>query len=369
MSDDELRMLRDNWYEEKEAAYIFRAVAEREKDSRKKEIFKKLASIEEEHAAVWERELQRNKLPLTYTPRLRTHVYLFLIRCCGRGSLFDLLERLKRSKIRIYFDQLGNFESDVLKKNVKTLFAIEKSHRKVLDFLSERSSLSSGSWHKSGVRIRDIIFGMNDGLLSTFSLIAGMTGGAVTNTVVLFAGIAGAIAGAVSMAAGAFVATRAEREVMQQQLAIEQRELELMPEAEEQELTSLYKRKGLSGDRADTVAKTILSNKDVALETMAREELGFSTDEMAKPLQAAFFSGGSFIVGAAVPIIPFLVCGSEWAFWVALVISLSGFFVIGSVRTIVTGKNALRSGFEMFVIGTGAAILTYCVGKWIGVRL
>lgn len=367
----ELKKSLENWREEKEAAYIFRCVAKHEKEEKRKEIFTKFAAIEEEHAAIWYASLTSQGVEPEYSPRVRTRCLLFFVRLFGGPALIDALDRLKRSKIRTYFNQLEAFSSDPMTERVKKLFAIEKSHTAVLDYLNDKPAFPYGgsSWHKTGVGIREIIFGMNDGLLSIFSFIAGLAGGSIQREVVLFTGLAASVAGAISMAAGAFVSTRAEREVMELQLKIEKRELELMPHVEQQELSSVYKQKGLSAEQADSVAATILENKDIALNTMAREELGFDPEQLSNPFKAALLTGVSFIIGAALPVVPFLFCANEYAFAISIVSSLAGFFIIGAVRTIVTGKNPLLSGLEMFCIGTGASAITFLIGTWIALAV
>lgn len=361
-----IKLFLKNWKEEKDSAFFYAQVALFEKDDKKRQVFQKVSQIEEDHARFWEEKLRECNVEPTYIPSLRIRVFLSLIKTFGQSMLLAILERNKRAKIQLYFDQLEAFEHDALQQDVKNLFQIEKSHATVLNCLSGKdlSPFEGEGWHSGQTGIRDIIFGMNDGLLSTFSLIAGMAGGAASSATVLLAGMAGAIAGAISMAAGAFVSVRAEREVMEKQLEIERKEIHFMPEFEEQELSELYQLKGLSKEKADDVARTIMADKDVALDTMAKEELGFTPTEMANPFVAALYSGVAFIVGAAIPIIPFFFYGVE-LFRVAIITSLSGFFIIGACRTIVTGKHPVRSGLEMFIIGSSAATITYVIGRFI----
>ena len=108
-----------------------------------------------------------------------------------------------------------------------------------------------------------------------------------------------------------------------------------------------------------------MSNHDVALATMAREELGLNPEELGSPYKAALASGLSFTIGAAVPVLPFVFMESL-AFKTAIILSLSGFFLIGAGRTVATGRNPWRSGLEMFLVGTIAAVITYFIGSLIG---
>jgi len=304
-----------------------------------------------------------------YKPRIGTKTLMLLMRLLKKRVIVDILERNERARIRSYFNQLELFESENLQTFVKQLFAIEKSHIHVLEYIEGKphSPFKGSVWHVGEYFVRDIVFGMNDGLLSTFSLIAGLFGTNISSNAVTLAGTAGAIAGTISMAAGAYVSTKAERETMEQQLAIEQRELEIMPETETNELQLLFQKKGVEREQAKDVARKIMSDKDVALETMAREELGFAPHRMVSPYGAAVRTGIAFTIGAAVPIVPFLVVRDiHLAFPIAIVGSLSGFFIIGAGRTIVTGKKVVRSGLEMFMIGTAAALITYAIGVGIG---
>jgi VIT1/CCC1 family predicted Fe2+/Mn2+ transporter len=229
--------------------------------------------------------------------------------------------------------------------------------------------MSGERWHQGGSSIRDIIFGMNDGLLSMFSLVTGVAGGTTNNSVVILAGLAGAIAGAISMAAGAYVSTKAEKEVLEKHLQMERSELETMPEAEEEELALMYELKGISHAKAKSIAKSIMSKKDTALETMAREELGFAPGETGDPLKAALMSGVSFTLGSSLPVLPWVFIPGRLALYTSIGLSLGGFFIAGVCRTLVTGKNPWKSGLEMFAIGTGSALITYLIGSSLGISV
>ncbi|MEM2936187.1 MAG: VIT1/CCC1 transporter family protein, partial [Candidatus Bathyarchaeia archaeon] len=140
-------------------------------------------------------------------------------------------------------------------------------------------------------------------------------------------------------------------------------------EAEEEELALIYQLKGVDPEKAREIAKQILDTEEMALETMAREELGFAPKEISSPLKAGLISGVSFTLGAAVPILPYVIFLGELALFVSVALSLGCFFFIGAGRTLVTGRNPWRSGAEMFLIGTLAAIVTYLIGSLVGVPI
>ncbi|MBW2980666.1 VIT1/CCC1 transporter family protein [Candidatus Woesearchaeota archaeon] len=355
-----------NWQDEKEAAMLYSQMAKQEKDSKKKKIYRKLAEIEQEHAGIWKDELEKLGVKPRFKPKAKAKLLSFLGRVLGHNALLDVLEKSEGSAIKRYTGQIKKLNDPELTKELTGIIPDEKGHSKILTELAGKKVPVSGEkWHKGGESIRDIIFGMNDGLLSTFSLIAGVAGAAVSNSIVLLAGLAGAVAGAISMAAGALVSVKAEKEVLQKHIEMEKTELKTMPEAEEEELALMYELKGLTPKSAKRVAKKIMSNHDIALATMAREELGINPEELGSPYKAAFCSGVSFVIGAALPVLPFVFMGSL-AFRTAIILSLSGFFLIGAGRTVATGRNPLRSGLEMFFIGTAAAIITYFIGSLIG---
>jgi VIT1/CCC1 family predicted Fe2+/Mn2+ transporter len=210
---------------------------------------------------------------------------------------------------------------------------------------------------------------MNDGLLSTFSLVTGVAGATANNQMVLLSGIAGGIAGAISMTAGAYVSTKAEVEVFQKHLETERLELSIMPEQEENELALMYRLKGVPPDQARDLAHTILRDQTTAVEAMGMEEFGVSGKELPNPRKAGLASGLSFMTGAVVPVFPYLVLSGLGALVLSISLSLSGFFLMGVARALVTARNPWRSGLEMFAIGTAAAVITYVIGSLVGVEL
>jgi VIT1/CCC1 family predicted Fe2+/Mn2+ transporter len=183
---------------------------------------------------------------------------------------------------------------------------------------------------KSGA-LRAAIFGVNDGLVSNLSLIFGVSGAGVDNSVVIVAGVAGLLAGAFSMAAGEYISVRVQREVYERLIHLEAHEIGSDPEAERLELAELYVRKGLPRDLADRLATELMRDPEVALETHAREELGLDPREgLGSPFAAAGSSFVTFSLGAFVPLLPFLVSSGTPAVVASAI--LSGIALFGSGR-------------------------------------
>jgi len=375
--DKEIDFLVENWRNEMDAALVYRKIAEKEKGTERHEILMELASTEEAHARTWSEELARRGIILEeYRPSLRARIHLWLVNAFGPRSILQILENVEKGASSGYIEGNEVITDAMLMQEVTEVASTEQSHSRILGAMVGKTSgsgphdvLQGERWHKGGGSIRDIIFGMNDGLLSTFSLVTGVAGATGSNEIVLLSGVAGAVAGAISMAAGAYVSTKAEREVSEKHLETERLELSIMPELEENELALLYRLKGVPAEQAKSLARTLLRDENSALETMAKEELGFDIEELPTPKSAGLASGLSFVIGAIVPIFPYLLLSGWMAMSLSIALSLSGFFLMGVARAFVAARNPWRSGAEMFAIGTAAAVITYLIGLFLGVEL
>jgi VIT1/CCC1 family predicted Fe2+/Mn2+ transporter len=215
---------------------------------------------------------------------------------------------------------------------------------------------------KSGT-LRAAVFGINDGLVSNLSLIMGVTGAAVSNHVILVAGVAGLLAGSFSMAAGEYISMGTQRELFERLLHIEAHEIATEPEEEHEELRDIYIQKGYPPELAHQVAETVMADPAVALETHAREELGLDPDELGSPWGAALSSFVTFAVGAGVPLLPFVIGSGNAALIAAIVASAASLFAVGATMTILTGRPPWLSGGRMLLVGAIAAAITYSVGR------
>jgi vacuolar iron transporter family protein len=222
---------------------------------------------------------------------------------------------------------------------------------------------------KSGA-LRAAIFGLNDGLVSNLSLIFGVAGAGVGNTVVIVAGIAGLLAGAFSMGAGEYVSMRVQREVFERLIHLEAHELGTEPEAEQRELADIYVAKGLSRRLAERVAEEIHRDPALALDTHAREELGLDPEAgLGSPWAAAGSSFGMFAIGAFVPLIPFLLTSGGAAVLIASAVASVTLFGVGAAASLLTGRSPWFSGARMLLIGVAAAAVTYSAGSILDVAV
>ena len=226
-------------------------------------------------------------------------------------------------------------------------------------------------WMSSTWSLRAAVLGVNDGLVSNFSLVMGVAGGTSGNPgFILLAGVAGLLSGAFSMAAGEYVSMRAQRDIFERQLEIEAWELEEQPEEEKQELVLIYQAKGLTQQEAETVAERIMADPEVALDTHAREELGLDPSQLGgSPWGAAFSSFVAFAIGALVPIFPYLVGLGTTALLTSILLSAGSLVTVGALLAYLSGKRLWWGGLRMLLAGGFAATVTFAIGTLVGVTL
>ena len=226
--------------------------------------------------------------------------------------------------------------------------------------------------HRStgGNALRAAVLGANDGLVSNLSLVMGVAGATLNNRTVLITGLAGLLAGAISMALGEWLSVQSSRELFSHQIQIEAAEIEQAPEEEAEELALIYEARGLPREQARTLANQILENKDSAVETLAREELGIDPSELGgSAWEAALTSFILFALGAIVPVSPFIFLTGMTAVFTSIAFSTVGLFLLGAVITLFTGKPVWFSGLRMVIFGLIAAAVTFGIGRLIGVSI
>lgn len=217
----------------------------------------------------------------------------------------------------------------------------------------------------SGGRLRPAVFGAMDGLVTNIALIAGVGGGGVPPRTLVLTGVAGLVAGAISMGLGEYTSVRSQNEQVGAEVAKERRELERNPEAEARELADAWTRRGLPRELAVQVAEALRRNPREALRVHVREEMGVDAEDHPSPWAAAILSFVFFSVGAAVPLIPYLVGVTN--LWIALGAGGLGLFVAGALVARFTRRSWWVSGLRQLLLGGLAAGATYLIGTLIGV--
>ena len=214
-----------------------------------------------------------------------------------------------------------------------------------------------------GSGVRDMIFGANDGLVSTLAFVAGVMGAITDSYVVLLSGIAELFAGTISMAAGAYQSSKSELEVLERESQKEEIKART-PEEEKDQLISFYETEGYTKDEAEAIVKRITDEKEFSINTDTLKEIGLAPEEIGSPIKAGILCGLSFGISAIVPILPFAfkTLTAIDALKISILATMASLFGIGAMKTIFSRKNWIRSGFEMMIIGASASAITYLIG-------
>ena len=216
-------------------------------------------------------------------------------------------------------------------------------------------------------RLREVVFGAQDGILSTVALVTAVAVGvgASGTSTVLVAGLAAALAGMISMATGAYLGSRAEQDVQRSEIAREARELEENPAEELAELVVIFQREGKTFAEAQSLAEDISQDKDLWLNTLVEKELGISTEETTNPIKDGLVMGASFIIAALIPILPYLFFKGTAAISISIIGALTGLFVLGMGKGRLVQRSPLLQGLEILAIGAVSAGLGFVLGDLI----
>ena len=214
--------------------------------------------------------------------------------------------------------------------------------------------------------IADMLLGLSDGLITSLSFLTGFAGAITSLQLVRVAGASAMLAGSVSMFFGGFMATRADYDLFQADSDRESYEITHEPEEERRELKEFYLRKGLTENETETVVKRITSNKESWLEDMLLHELHLHRGELGAPLNVGCVLGASFMLGAFVPLIPYLFFASKLpAVLASLIASLTFLFAVGALRGNIAKKNIWKRGAETLLIGITGSVILYVIGMFL----
>jgi VIT1/CCC1 family predicted Fe2+/Mn2+ transporter len=211
--------------------------------------------------------------------------------------------------------------------------------------------------------LRDFVLGAIDGTVTTFAVVSGVAGAELSATVAVILGFANLLADGFSMAAGNFLSTRADRQVLERAREIEEMHIERVPEGEREEIRQIFAGKGFEGPLLERVVDVITEDPRRWVDTMLTEEMGLQL-EKPSPLRAAVSTFVAFITVGFVPLMPFVLLrlSAEHTFVVSTVLTGVTFFLIGVFKGFVVNRPWLSSGLETFIVGGLAASLSYAVG-------
>jgi vacuolar iron transporter family protein len=352
---------------EVDSAALYRSLAKAESDPNTSNVYDKLAAIEEGHAAFW-----KSRLGLTSAnasalrPGFRTRVLGWLASRFGPRFVLPTVNTLEQMDSGQYDAQPEAVSAGLPKQ--------ERSHARIIEAIAGANpqALKNGMLARiegrhsalGGNALRAAVLGANDGLCSNLGLVMGVAGAAFTARTIVISGLAGLLAGACSMAMGEWLSVNTARESYQRQVAAEAAEIDQVPDEEKEELALIYQAKGLSQQQAMALAESIMADKQTALDTLVREELGIDPDDLGgSPWTAGITSFFLFALGAVFPVLPFFLVGGNRAVIASLLLSGMVLGLIGAGTTLFTGRSLVSSVMRQLLIGYGAAGLTFGIGK------
>ncbi|HPC40701.1 MAG TPA: VIT1/CCC1 transporter family protein [Spirochaetota bacterium] len=366
---NDIKRYRQNLTAEREAIALYGRLTEAEKNPDLASIYRKLVETERKHSEFWIDRLKEAGAPIPeFRPGWRTRIFGWLAYRFGPALILPTIASIEKSAASGYAGQ-----PDAESANMP---ADEKSHARVFGYLATTSRGMQGSdlarfegRHRAsgGNALRAAVLGANDGLVSVFCLVMGVAGAGVSSSNILVTGLAGMIAGALSMALGEWLSVQSSRELYQHQLDVEKHELATIPEEEKEELGLIYQAKGIDAETARKLADRLISDPSTALDTLAREELGIDPDELGgSAWEAAFTSFALFMVGAIIPVVPYVFFTGMTGVIVSAAFSTVGLFIIGAIITLMTGRNPIASGLRQVLFGLVTATVTFSIGHFIG---
>ncbi|HKO16681.1 MAG TPA: VIT1/CCC1 transporter family protein [Gemmatimonadaceae bacterium] len=366
-STPDLDAFAHHWQDEADAAYLYRVLASKELDARKRDQYLRLAAVEDRHVEIWGRLLsEHGRTPRAFRPSARTQLIALAARLFGPGFLLPMLLAEEGREVKQYLDMHRTTAHGVAGRAEALTLARESAEHATT--LNEISGRAGEPWHRteSGGFLRNVVYGFNDGLTANFGLVAGVIGASAASQhhTVILAGVAGLIADALSMGSSGYLAAKSEQEVYANEIAMERDEIAMMPEVERDELAVIYEMKGMTPDRAFELATQVMHNPQQMLEEQVQEELGIGEPHMS-PLREGWVTGAATAVGALIPVFPFLIWSGTAAIVTAFVVAMLSHFLVGAARSVFTGRGVFRSGLDMFVVGLGVAVVGYFVGEWV----
>jgi VIT1/CCC1 family predicted Fe2+/Mn2+ transporter len=305
--------------DEADAAFLYRELAQAERDESKATLYRKLASVEDRHVEMWRKLLAENGHQVEPPPPSRgARLRAWVARRVGTGILLPMLLEEEGREVKSYLNLYRESPDGVVGPTALTLAKESKEHAETL---ASMSGAGGEPWHKTGAGgfLRNVVYGFNDGLTANFGLVAGMIGAQgggleMASHAVVVAGLAGMAADALSMGSSGYLAAKSEREVFEHEIAMEKEEIRLMPELEQEELSLLYQAKGIPTPQAEALAAQIMTDPARALEEQVREELKIG-EATSTPMREAWITGTATALGAFIPVAPLLFDTGPVAIW------------------------------------------------------
>jgi len=215
---------------------------------------------------------------------------------------------------------------------------------------------------ESRSRIREFVFGIQDGLISTVGLLAGIQGATENNLVVIITGLTAMFSGAISMATGSYLSSGAQKDIFDKELNDAERLAASEPYIAAEGLLKALGEEGLSKEQSYRMVKVLLLERNVFMRTFQEKVFGLGSAEINQPFKAALVMGMSFVVGAVIPIVPFIALGGITALYLSVFLSAATLFMVGALKGHLAGQSRMFSGAKFFVVAVSAAGVGYLIG-------
>jgi VIT1/CCC1 family predicted Fe2+/Mn2+ transporter len=235
-------------------------------------------------------------------------------------------------------------------------------HRHDYDHHTEQVHAAGGPW------VRDVMLGLNDGLVASFAVTSGVAGAFTHGNAAVMAGLSEMLGGAVAMGLAAFISARSQVEFYQSEIEREREEIKRWPDRERDEIRTIYREKGFGGQLLEQIVAHITADPERWSNVMMREELGFSEGSFDSPLRSAFAVGLSYLCGAFVPVWAYIFFEPSDGITVSAISTIVVLFAVGALKTVITSRSWWRSGLESMLTGIAAAGVTYAAGRFFATR-
>lgn len=233
--------------------------------------------------------------------------------------------------------------------------AVIRELRAWYDFSVDRPFLSR--------RLRDAVFGTQDGLISTLGALTGIAEGTRSDEAAVIAGLAIVVVESISMASGAYLSSKSQRQYLERLLREEEAAIATDPEGEWRELWAMYRGRGYSDHEITVIANRLFSDKKLLLEDMAHKELGICPEALEEPLGNALVMGVAYILGGIVPVFPYFLFPIQTALPLSIISTSITLFALGSLKGVAVAQVWWRSGLEVLGIAGMAAATGFAIGR------
>jgi VIT1/CCC1 family predicted Fe2+/Mn2+ transporter len=343
----------------------YRTLVKRSSDESIRHILARIADEEEKHAEFWSERIEelsgeRERQTGGYLRGLKVRLMMSIL---GTKGLFEWAVVGEEEGIRdlsVQAEKIRDMESSQLWSRFASDERIHMERMKT-------ETLGMEEWEiRGGGGVRDMIFGANDGLVSTLAFVAGIVGAITDPYIVLLSGVAELFAGTISMAFGSYQSAKSELEVWERESQRKEGKKGKTPEEEREELIRFYEKEGFKREEAEAIVNRLPVDKEVPIQSQVLEELGLAPEELGNPIKAGLLCGVSFGFAALVPILPFIFqgLGCTEALIISIIATLATLFGVGAMKTIFSRKNWVRSGLEMMLIGASGAAITFMIGTF-----